>query len=131
MDPDLNKGPGSAIGCEFQILDDARHPDAKMGVEGNRTMGALYDLIPPGYKRVSRPGQWNRAHIIVRGAHVEHWLNGVKALEYERRTPMWEALVNYSKYTDWPDFGNAERGHILLQDHGDEVHFQSIKIKTP
>jgi len=130
VDPNLNMGAGSAIGCEFQILDDARHPDAKLGVNGNRTMAALYDLIPPGYRRVSRIGEWNRARIVVDGNHVEHWLNGVKALEYTRNTPMWDALVDYSKYADWPNFGNFESGHILLQDHGDEVHFSSIKIKT-
>jgi hypothetical protein len=79
---------------------------------------------------VSRIGQWNRARIVVNGNHVEHWLNGVKALEYTRNTPMWDALVDYSKYADWPNFGNFTSGHILLQDHGDEVHFSSIKIKT-
>ena len=85
VDPTLNKGAGSAIGCEFQILDDLRHPDAKLGVKGNRTLGSLYQ-------------EWN-------------------------------ALVAYSKYKDWPNFGNYEEGYILLQDHGDEVWFKNIKIK--
>jgi hypothetical protein len=131
VDPDLNKGDGSAIGCEFQLLDDQRHPDAKMGVKGNRTLGSLYDLIP------SERGEaydfdiegWNTAMVIVQGNHVEHWLNGVKLLEYERNNAMFNALVAYSKYRNWPNFGNHAQGYILLQDHGDEVRFKNIKIK--
>jgi hypothetical protein len=130
VDPGLNKGGGSAIGCEYQLLDDAKHPDAKLGVNGNRTLASLYDLIPPAENKPFRGvGQWNRARIIVRGNHVEHWLNGVKVVEYERNNQMWRALVAYSKYHVWPAFGESETGHILLQDHGDEVHFKNIKIK--
>lgn len=138
VDTNLNQGKGSAIGCEFQILDDKVHPDAKKGTNGNRTIGSLYDLIkadsrifvnglkPLKYVNV---GNWNRAHIVVNGSKVEHYLNGCKVVEYERGTQMWKALVAYSKYKDWPNFGEAEEGLILLQDHGDEVHFKSIKIK--
>ncbi len=140
VDPKL--GPtlglkGSAIGLEFQILDDERHPDAKMGVAGNRTIGSLYDLIPatnlneygrPG-KRVLPPGQWNRARLVVRGPHVEHWLNGVKVVEYERGSQIFRALVSHSKYKDIPKFGELPKGPILLQDHGDAVSFRSIKIR--
>ena len=137
VDPDLNTGEGSAIGCEFQILDDEEHPDAKMGVSGNRTLASLYDLIEADAllhgqdnrkKRVNGPGQWNRARIEVRGDSVAHFLNGVKVVEYRRGTQMWKALVAYSKYAGWPAFGEAEKGHILLQDHGDEVSFRNIKI---
>ncbi len=128
--PDMNKGEGSAIGCEYQILDDERHPDAKLGVNGNRTLGSLYDLIPARNKEEAslNPSTFNTAMIVVKGAHVEHWLNGVKLVEYERGTQEWDALVDYSKYKDWPDFGNHAEGHILLQDHGDAVSFKNIKI---
>jgi sugar phosphate isomerase/epimerase len=132
VDPDLNRGEGSAIGCEFQLLDDDNHPDAKLGVKGNRTLGALYDLIPPdrntpGY-RFDKNG-FNTATIIVEGNRVRHFLNGIKIVEYIRNTPAFNALVAYSKYAGWPNFGNAPEGHILLQDHGDEVFFKNIKIK--
>jgi hypothetical protein len=137
VDPDLNTGAGSAIGCEFQILDDRNHPDAKMGIAGNRTLASLYDLIKADAlmygqdntpKRFNGVGTWNRARIEVRGAQVAHYLNGIKVVEYERGTQMWKALVAYSKYVDWPAFGEAESGHLLLQDHGDEVSFRNVKI---
>lgn len=129
VDTELNKGQGSAIGCEFQILDDAKHPDAKLGVNGNRTLGSLYDLIPAPKDKPFRKGFFNTAMVVVKDNHVEHWLNGIKIVEYERNNQMWEALVDFSKYKDWPNFGNAEEGLILLQDHGDEVWFQNVKIK--
>lgn len=139
VDTDLNKGAGSAIGCEFQILDDAKHPDAKMGVDGNRTLGSLYDLIKanaqvhnphiPHEKYFNGIGMWNRARIVVNGDRIQHFLNGVKIVEYERNTQMWKALVAFSKYKDWPNFGEYEEGNILLQDHGDEVSFKNIKLK--
>lgn len=136
VDPELNKGAGSAIGCEFQILDDANHPDAKLGVNGNRTIGALYDLIAP--ENLSIPGRgkqfkgigsWNKARIVVNGPKVEHWLNNEKVVEYDRSSQMFRALVAYSKYKDWPKFGQWPTGHILLQDHGNTVNYRSIKIR--
>lgn len=129
VDPDLNKGRGSAIGCEYQILDDEKHPDAKLGVKGNRTLGSLYDLIPADAKKPFKKGDFNTAMIVVNGDKVEHWLNNVKVVEYTRNNQMWNALVAYSKYKAWPDFGNAGSGYILLQDHGNEVWFRNIKIK--
>ncbi len=130
VDTSLNKGEGSAIGCEYQILDDAAHPDAKAGVNGNRKQAGLYDLIAPQNVRFNGVGEWNRAEIIASGSHVEHWLNGFKTVEYERATQMWRALVSHSKYTVWPAFGEAPKGHILLQDHGNRVSFRTIKIKV-
>ena len=120
---------GSAIGCEFQILDDDKHPDAKLGVKGNRKLGSLYDLIPAPKDKPFNKKEFNTATIIVKGNHVEHWLNGVKLIEYDRNNDMWNALVAYSKYKNWPNFGNPEEGNILLQDHGDEVWFKNVKIK--
>jgi hypothetical protein len=139
VDPELNKGEGSAIGCEFQILDDNKHPDAKKGTAGTRTLGSLYDLITanPGLYSDKKMedlftgiGKWNRARIKVKDRKVSHYLNGTKIVEYERGTQMWKALVAYSKYAKWPAFGEAEEGHILLQDHGHEVSFRNIKIKV-
>lgn len=136
VDAELNKGAGSAIGCEFQILDDRKHPDAKKGVKGNRTVASLYDLIAAENlntegrsKQFKGVEQWNRARIVSRDGLVEHWLNGEKAVEYNRHSQMFRALVAYSKYKNWNGFGQWLQGHILLQDHGDTVHFRSIKIK--
>lgn len=131
VNTDLNKGPGSSIGLEYQILDDERHPDAKLGNhEGSRTVASLYDLIQASPNKVVNPiGEWNSAHIISKNNHVEHWLNGMKVLEYERRSDDYLKLVSESKYVKWPDFGEAEKGHILLQDHGDLVSFKNVKIK--
>ena len=138
VDTELNQGAGSSIGCEFQILDDDIHPDARMGTDGNRTLASLYDLIPANAhyyaphestpKRVNKYN-WNRATIIARGKHVEHYLNGIKVVEYDRATQVWRALVSRSKYHVWPNFGELEVGHILLQDHGDEVSFKNIKLR--
>lgn len=121
---------GSAIGLEFQILDDERHPDAKLGRDGNRTVGSLYDLIPAGNtKRTNPVAAWNTARILVIGNHVEHWLNGIKILEYERGSADFRALVAMSKFKTIPGFGEWPDGHILLQEHGDQVSFKNIKIR--
>ncbi|WP_299666665.1 DUF1080 domain-containing protein [uncultured Polaribacter sp.] len=132
VDSNLNKGNGSSIGLEYQILDDDLHPDAKLGNhEGSRTVSSLYDLIQADINKPINPvGEWNTAYIISKDNHVEHWLNGTKVLEYERKSDAYRKLVSESKYVKWPNFGELDKGQILLQDHGDLVYFKNVKIRS-
>ncbi|RYU90556.1 DUF1080 domain-containing protein [Mucilaginibacter terrigena] len=126
------KTQGSAIGLEYQVLDDAVHPDAKLGRDGNRTLASLYDLIPAKKQtRFVHPiGAWNIGRIVVLpNNHVVHYLNGIKVLEYDRGSKEYRDLVDISKYKVWKDFGEATQGHILLQDHGFDVNYRNVKIK--
>lgn len=130
IDTESNNGALSSIGCEYQILDDKLHPDAKAGKNGNRTIASLYDLIPAAKDKVDNgPNQWNRAEIIVKGNKVQHWLNGKMTVEYTRGDQAWKDLVATSKFKGSPGFGEVTEGHILLQDHGNKVYYKDIKIK--
>ena len=129
------KPKGSAFGLEFQVLDDDKHPDAKLGRDGDRTVGSLYDLIPAKDKKANPIGEWNTGRVVSKGKHVEHWLNGKKVVEYERGSDAFRKLVAISKYAA-PEynangrFGEAPKGHLLLQDHGEQVSYRNIKVKT-
>ncbi len=127
---DPKKKSGAGVGPEYQLLDDQIHPDAKLGINGNRTCGSLYDLIPANTNKPIRPiGEWNTAGIVAKGKHVEHWLNGVKILEYERGSQAFKAFVEKSKFNTIPNFGGSPQGHILLQEHGNRISFRNIKIR--
>jgi Domain of Unknown Function (DUF1080) len=121
----------SAVSFEYQVLDDDKHPDAKMGIAGNRTSGALYDLIPPAKERKLKPiGEYNEVRIIVRGNQIEHWLNGVKVVGFDRSSPDFKERIAQSKFKNTKAFGEAAKGHILLQDHGNAVWYRNIKIRN-
>ena len=133
-DETLNKGT-----CEeYQVLENG-HPDSDKGKDGNRKSASLYDIIPANADSILKgPGEWNSGMIVAKGAHVEHWLNGVKVLEYDRGTPAFKAAVKASKYADWgvdaagkpQDWGEIPEGRILLQDHSDStVSFCNLKVK--
>ena len=112
---------------EYQLLDDPNAPDGRNRLTA---AGAAYGLYPAPEGVVKPAGEWNSARIIARGAHVEHWLNGRKLLEYEFWSPDWEAKVKASKFKDWPNYGRATRGHIALQgDHRGDLELRNIKIR--
>lgn len=112
---------------EYQLLDDIHGADNKTRLT---CAGAAYALYPSPPGHLKPVGQWNRARIVVNGAHVEHWLNGTKLLQYELWSPDWEAKVKGSKFAAWPNYGRAHRGHIALQgDHNGALAFRNIRIR--
>jgi len=124
-------GKGQYLGLEYQLIDNERHPDALLGNFGNRKMAALYDLLPTRDDiKINPPGEWNKVKLIVKKNHVEHWINGTKAVVYNRNTDCFKQLVRLSKYNKLKNFGEQKQGHILLQGHGNDVSFRNIKITT-
>ena len=115
-------------GPEYQVIDEAGHPDAKNGPD--RHSAANYALQAPARNTAKPVGQWNQGRIVKRGAHVEHWLNGEKVVEYELWGDAWKAQVAASKFSKMPAYAQAKKGHLALQDHGDPVSFRSLKIKV-
>ena len=112
---------------EYQLLDDEKASDNKSRLT---CAGAAYALYPSPPGHLKPVGQWNATRIVARGAHVEHWLNGAKLVEYELWSPDWEAKVQASKFKDWPNYGRAKRGHIALQgDHSGTLGFRNIRIR--
>ena len=123
---DRRKNP---LGHEYQMLDDEKNEDGHLA-QGKRVTAAFYDVLKPDVKTPVRPmGEVNQSRVLVRGNHVEHWLNGVKVLEYECGSERIQKAVSESKFKTTPGFGNRVKGHILLQDHGSDVWFRDIRIR--
>ncbi|MEO7964902.1 MAG: DUF1080 domain-containing protein [Gemmatimonadaceae bacterium] len=111
---------------EMQVLDNIRHPDNKTPLT---LAGANYALYPAPADAVKPVGEWNAVRIVAKGAHVEHWLNGRKVVDYEMWSPDWEGRVKKSKFAEFPTYGRAKKGHVGLQDHGDWVAYKSIRVR--
>jgi hypothetical protein len=117
----------SAIGHEYQIIDDERHPDAKFGI--TRQTASLYDVLGASNRRLKAPGQFNQGRIVLKGFSVEHWLNGDRVLAYTLNSAALRSAIALSKFKDIARFGTLQQGHVLLQDHGDQVWYRNIKIR--
>jgi len=116
-----------ATGPEYQIIDDLGYPEP---LNDLNTTGANYGMHPPLNAKIKPVGEWNSSRLIVDNDHVEHWLNGVKVVEYTLWNDEWKNLVDHGKWKDYPDYGKASRGHIGLQDHGSMIWFRNIKIRN-
>lgn len=114
-------------GPEMQILDDAAHGD---GAKPNTRAGSLYDLFPCSENVVKPAGEWNEARIVAKGPHIQHFLNGVKVVDIRLDSEEYREAHAQSKWTAMPDFAKRPRGHIALQDHGDEVWFRNIRVRA-
>jgi hypothetical protein len=117
----------TAIGHEYQIIDDERHPDAKIGPK--RQTSAFYDVLAATKPPTKPAEQFNQARIVVRGTSVEHWLNGTRVLQYQLESPALQAAIDASKFKGIERFGKPQKGHILLQDHGDRVWYRNVKVR--
>ncbi len=125
----VTDGRREALGHEYQMIDDARNPDAKLA-QGKRVTASFYDVLAPTTKPPTKPpGEVNQSRVLVRGNHVEHWLNGTKVLEYELGSEAVKAAVAKSKFKTVAGFDERQKGHILLQDHHSEVWFRNIRIR--
>jgi hypothetical protein len=118
----------AAIGHEYQLIDDTKHPDAKVGP--HRQTAALYDVFPAANRPSKPAGEWNTSRVVVRGNDVEHWLNGTKVLAYTLDSPALREAIAKSKFKDVERFGKPQQGLILLQDHGDAVCYRNVKIQA-
>lgn len=120
--------PTKAVGFEYQLIDDEGHPDGKKGGRSHQT-GSLYDALEPAAdKKDKKPGEWNTSRVVVKGNHVEHWLNGAKTVEFEMGSPALMEAKEKSKFKSAAGWGEKQTSPILLQDHGDGASFRSIKI---
>lgn len=136
LEPGTNSGikyslfKNTSLGCEYQLIDDARHADAKLGINGNRTLSALYDLLPPSGKTAKPVGEWNTVRIVKKGSHAEHWLNGKMVLSYDRTSDLFKNAFAASKFKKENGFAETSPSPILLQEHGDIIHYRNIRIKN-
>jgi len=118
----------SAIGFEYQMIDDDRHSDGKLPTHRS---GALYDLITPDARKQLKPiGEWNHSRVVFVGTHGEHWLNGIKVVEYELGSHSLDSALAASKFRTIPWYAQRRTGHIVLQDHGDDAWFRNLKIRV-
>jgi hypothetical protein len=117
----------AAIGHEYQVIDDAKHPDAKVGPK--RQTAAFYDVLPAANRPLKPAGEWNQSRVIVKGNAVEHWLNGTKVLSYQLASPELATAIAASKFKDVERFGKPHKAHVLIQDHGDAVWYRNVKIR--
>jgi len=136
LEPGTNSGikyalaKNTSLGCEYQLIDDARHADAKLGKNGNRTLAALYDVLPPSGKKAKPVGEWNTVRIVKKGTHAEHWLNDKMVVSYDQTSEVYKKGIAESKFRKENGFGETSPSPILLQEHGDIIHYRNIKIRN-
>ncbi|NLP08934.1 DUF1080 domain-containing protein [bacterium] len=122
--------PACSVGFEYQVLDDEVNPDAKRGRNGNRRFASLYDLLPAKNTKPKPIGEWNQVRLVVKGNHIEHWLNGNKVLEFDRDGKKFRQAFKKSKFRAVKDFSSRQQGHLFLQDHGCQVSYRNIKLRA-